>query len=316
MSSNQIKSLRRSFAQFMARVPDPVRSAYLCSRIFYRTAPSVLRSGLIAGFGGSWPCFCPTCENPVPAFAPLPKFYFRNLELNDSDLRIGDFETCNVNAYQCPHCGAADRDRLYALHLCSRIPVEPSRQANFRLLDIAPAPALSAFIRRKFRVRYRTADLFIKDVDDRVDITSMTAYEDGSFDAFICSHVLEHVDNDKKAMAELYRVLKPGGWGIAMAPINLALKTVREDPSKTTEEERWKYFGQGDHVRVYSRQGFVERLQQASFTVKQLGQSHFGRETMARCGLSPASILYIVEKPQSKPADLQHNSNQENYVHA
>ena len=69
------------------------------------------------------------------------------------------------------------------------------------MLDIAPSAALSRHIRRKYRIRYRTADLYMKNVDDRVDVTSMACYPDGNFGGLICSHVLEHVEDDKKAKA-------------------------------------------------------------------------------------------------------------------
>jgi SAM-dependent methyltransferase len=233
----------------------------------------------------------------VPRFSPLPEFYYSELLAHGSDLRIKDFETCNFEAYQCPHCGATDRDRLYALYLAERLPASTESPNDFSLLEIAPGSPLSRHIKSKYRIRYRTADLFMKNVDDVVDVTSMTCYPDASFDGFICSHVLEHVSDDRKAMSELLRVLKPGGWGIAMVPISLAITETQEDPAKTSESERWKYYGQGDHVRLYSRQGFVTRLEEAGFAVRPLGRGHFKPEVMARCGLSPASVLYIVEKP-------------------
>jgi SAM-dependent methyltransferase len=261
--------LKQGTMRLRMRFPNKARSAYLCSRLFYRCLPAQARAGIISIFGTSWQSYCPVCDDRVPGFAPLADFYFQQLEEHGSDLHATQFETINFNAYQCPHCGATDRDRLYAL---------------------------SRHIKSKYRIRYRTADLFQKGVDDRVDITSMTCYPDASFDAFICSHVLEHVENDRKAMSELLRVLKPGGWGIAMVPISTALKEDREHPVKT-EAERWKYFGQGDHVRLYSREGFVRRLQDVGFGVLQLGRDYFQSSQMVRCGLTESSVLYVVEKP-------------------
>lgn len=278
-------------------VPDRARSAYICSRLFYRIIPARARAAIGASFGQSWKLFCPTCGDRVPAFSPLPDFYFHELEEHGSDLRSADFETLNSKAYQCPHCGASDRDRLYSLFLSTRLRVNESLPPGFSLLEIAPAASLSAHIRRSYAIRYRTADLFQKNVDDRVDITSMSCYAQDSFDAFICSHVLEHVEEDRKAIAELFRILKPGGWGIVMVPISLSLAENREDPSKKTVAERWKYFGQGDHVRVYSRAGFIKRLQGVGFIVREFGCDFFGSEQMARCGLSKGSVLYVAEKP-------------------
>lgn len=292
-----------------AWIPSPARLAYLCSRVSYEFLPAGARSRVVARLGRSWQFFCPACELPVGAFSPLPDFYVRELEEHDSDLRAMTFETCNSGAYQCPHCGATDRDRLYAMYLAERVPTATPEQAAFQLLDIAPAAPLSRHIKQKYRIGYRTADRFMKNVDDRVDIMSMGCYGDSRFDAFICSHVLEHVADDRKAMAELWRVLKPGGWGIAMVPISLDLDDVREDPSKTTPSERCKYFGQADHVRLYSRGGFTKRLREAGFAVREFGETHFGAERLKRSGISTASVLYVVEKPSFSSQSSPHQTS-------
>ncbi len=167
---------------------------------------------------------------------------------------------------------------------------------KFRLLDIAPAARLSDHIRRNYEITYRTADLYMSGVDDRVDITQMGCYPDRTFDAFICSHQLEHIPDDAKAMSELFRILKPGGWGIAMVPINLALPNTREDLPSSTVQERWKNYGQDDHARVYTRDGFKSRLQAAGFSISELTRDSFPKTSFERIGLSPHSRLYIAEK--------------------
>jgi hypothetical protein len=283
--------------RLLSRFPSKLRLGFICTRLFYRILPRALWSGILNQVGNSWKSFCPACELPVAHFAPLPRFYFQELKEHGSDLRIADFETCNFQAYQCPYCGATDRDRLCALYLQQRLPRTAGEQKQFHLLDIAPAAALSSYLKCNYSLHYRTADLFMKHVDDRVDITSMDCYPDASFNAAICSHVLEHVADDRKALAELLRVLKPGGWGIAMVPISLAIKATREDPSVTTSAGRWKHFGQDDHLRLYSREGFLRRLQDSGFAVRQFGKDYFGTEEMGRCGLSASSVLYVIEKP-------------------
>jgi len=124
----------------------------------------------------------------------------------------------------------------------------------------------------------------------------MACYEDGRFGAFICSHVLEHVADDLAAVRELWRVLEPGGWGIVMVPVHLKSEEIDERPT-STEAERWQLFGQGDHVRLYSKSGLVSRLEAAGFRVLQLGREYFGQERMRRFGLAASSVLYVVEKP-------------------
>jgi len=241
-----------------------------------------------------WMFFCPVCEDKVPRFLPLPAFYGEQFAKHGSDLRIEDGETCNYQGYSCPHCGASDRDRLYALYLKKRLGREPLD--HFRMLDIAPAEALSQHIRRQYRLHYRTADLYMPGVDDRVDITRMHCYPDAYFDAFICSHVLEHISDDKAAMSELFRILKPGGWGIAMVPLSLRIRELREDSTKTTEAERWKYFGQYDHVRLYTRESFLERLRATGFKTSKFESDFFGEQTFTHCGIARQSVLYVVEK--------------------
>ena len=89
---------------------------------------------------------------------------------------------------------------------------------------------------------------------------------DNTFDVILCSHVLEHVPDDRKAMQELYRVLKPDGWAIIQVPIDKRLKKTFEDDSINTEKLRKKYYGQEDHLRLYM--DYIKRLQEAGFKVK------------------------------------------------
>jgi SAM-dependent methyltransferase len=149
----------------------------------------------------------------VSAFVPVSSYYREQLAKHGSDLLMDCCdETSNADAYSCPHCDASDRDRLYSLFLERQLAPDPGRA--FKLLDIGPSQALSAHIRRRYRISYKTADLLMEGADLRVDLTDMRTHADNSVDAFICSHVLEHVRDDRKAMGELFRVLVPGGWGI------------------------------------------------------------------------------------------------------
>jgi ubiquinone/menaquinone biosynthesis C-methylase UbiE len=136
----------------------------------------------------------------------------------------------------------------------------------------------------------------MKGVDDKIDLTNMDIYEDNSYDIFICSHVLEHVPDDRKAMSELHRVLKPGGWGIAMVPVLSSVKEIDEDPSIMEPSERWRRFGQDDHVRVYSKDGFKKRLKDSGFKVKEYSKNDFSDGDFENNGISARSILYIVYK--------------------
>jgi SAM-dependent methyltransferase len=245
--------------------------------------------------------YCPVCESRVTSFLPLPGFFRENLHKYGFPFEAKDTETCNEAAYLCPSCGASDRDRLYALYVGDYL-ANLEDTGPVEIVDFAPSAPLSALVRRRIessgqRIRYRTADLLAEHVDDRVDISDLRSYESSQFTFFICSHVLEHVTDDRKAMRELHRILKPGGKGILMVPIILSLEQIDEDPDITGEGERWRRFGQFDHVRLYSKPGFLQRVREAGFDVCGLGKDYFGEELFTRTGITSQSVLYVVEKP-------------------
>ncbi|WP_310415830.1 methyltransferase domain-containing protein [Chamaesiphon sp. OTE_8_metabat_110] len=240
--------------------------------------------------------FCPVCSSKVSQFHRLSDLYYENLDKHGHIFSIFQYETLNYLNYFCPNCSASDRDRLYALYFQKEV---SEVKDEFRLLDIAPSASLQKLIKAKYpHIGYRSADMMMDGVDDVVDITQMDLYEDDTFDFFICSHILEHIENDRKAMSELYRVLTRGGKGIVMVPVVLSLQEDYKNPEVTTPEDRWKHFGQDDHVRMYSKTGFIDKLTSAGFTVAQLNINFFGSEAFDRYGIHPRSVLYIVEKPE------------------
>ncbi len=237
--------------------------------------------------------YCPMCNTGINHFNPIEYKLIEMADRNQMIYPMFSFETMNMFSYSCPRCHANDRDRLYALYFQKKFAGVPAG-TKFNLLDIAPS-IMSGYLKKSPYINYRSADLF-NPADDKVDITDMHIYEDGRFDIFVCSHVLEHVKEDVKAMKELHRVLKPGGWGIAMVPITNAIEETFEDDKITSESDKWKYFGQDDHVRMYSKKGFVTNLEKAGFKVNQFGIDYFGKEVFERHGIHPRSILYIVSK--------------------
>src|SRR5205814_9838929 len=111
-----------------------------------------------------------------------------------------------------------------------------------------PEPIIAKLLKPRLRNAYVTADLDASDplVDVQMDITDIH-YPDRSFDVIYCSHVLEHVPDDRKAMREFCRVLRDDGWAVLLVPITA--RSTFEDPTVTTPEERLRLFGQVDHVR-------------------------------------------------------------------
>jgi len=132
----------------------------------------------------------------------------------------------------------------------------------------------------------------------KMDITDIQ-YPDASFDAIICNHVLEHVPDDRRAMRELYRVLKPGGWAILQVPYSEQITQSIEDPSITTPEARARVFGQEDHVRIYAKEDYLTRLEEAGFRMELLNWweagEDFGNPTN-RYGLMPRETLFVGRK--------------------
>jgi SAM-dependent methyltransferase len=242
---------------------------------------------------------CPVCLRGVGSFLPLSRVLpglMADLKKHQFDMQLfARAETLNMLQYACPWCRANDRTRLYAIFLRE----EAKRIGNagrYRMLDIAPAKTLQPLIHSLGCFDYRSCDLLRSDVDDRVDITDMHAYADAAFNCFICSHVLEHVPDNRRGMRELHRILKPGGWGIVMVPIALGLQASVEDPTLSDPAERVRRFGQSDHLRLYARYDFLERLTSAGFAVSQLGLAHFGEQDFTKYGIAQSSVLYICRR--------------------
>jgi SAM-dependent methyltransferase len=238
---------------------------------------------------------CPVCRHTVKAFEPLDPRFLSNWRTHGFDLDPKRFETLNVEAYQCPHCGASDRDRLLALYLERGKPYARSGVC----IEFAPSGPLTRAIRAHFPGwTCRTADLNMRGVDDRVDICDMSAvYPEASADIVLCSHVLEHVADDRQALREIWRILKPGGRAILLVPLSLQLDTTREVDRDATPAERWRRVAQDDHVRLHSVADFKQRIIEARFDLEILGRGEFGAEVMDRAGITPTSRLYIGHKP-------------------
>jgi ubiquinone/menaquinone biosynthesis C-methylase UbiE len=158
-----------------------------------------------------------------------------------------------------------------------------------KVLDFSPSRSLYRKLKRTPGIDYFPSDYNNEFISDyHLDITTINL-PDKSFDLIICYHILEHTPDDRKAMTELFRVLKPGGNILIQTPFGEG--EIYEDNSITTEAERKKHFGQADHVRIYSAKSLRERLKQAGFTVSilQFKENAFNKsgfsekETVIRC---------------------------------
>ena len=145
----------------------------------------------------------------------------------------------------CPRCYSEDRERLIFLFLQQKRPEIFARRS--RLLHVAPERSLLVKLRSSSTIDYVAADLDSPNADVRMDITAITE-KDETYDAILCNHVLEHIPDDRKAMAELHRVLRKGGFAILQVPISANASATYEDFSITESAAREEHFGQCDHV--------------------------------------------------------------------
>ncbi|MDJ0839291.1 MAG: methyltransferase domain-containing protein [Acidobacteriota bacterium] len=170
------------------------------------------------------------------------------------------------------------------------------------MLHLAPEPQLILKFNALKHIRYVSADLDSPIAMMKMDITDIP-FADGEFGVIFCSHVLEHVDDDRTAMRELLRVLDDKGWALLDVPIT-AEKTF-EDPSVTDPDERTRLFGQPDHVRRYGPD-FADRLQEAGFEVKVIYAHTIIDEAMQIKMRVPADEkVFYCTKPTPKAADRE-----------
>lgn len=217
--------------------------------------------------------YCPLCEKTSESFKPY--------GVNPRDDAM------------CPHCGSLERHRLAWLYIKEqRFLLENNSK---KMLHVAPEKILMQLFQKQLQSGYLSADLYDKRAMVAMDIENIQ-YEDESFDYIYCSHVLEHVYDDKRAMREFHRVLKKDGWAILLVPIMNIEKTF-EDFSITDPKERAKIFGQEDHVRNYGRD-YIERLRGSGWHVEVVyPQDFLSQEIIAKMAItSAAGEIYFCTK--------------------
>lgn len=220
--------------------------------------------------------FCPICNSEIIAFLPFG-------------------ENPRPNA-QCPNCGSLERHRKTYLFLKENGSVFKD---HLKFLHIAPEKPLYDIFSAKKNLDYLTADLYANQphVMEKMDIQNIQ-YPDNTFDFIYCSHVLEHVPNDKKALEELHRVLKNGGSALIVVPIVFSLEKTFEDPRYNTPELRLKYYGQSDHVRIYGPD-FTDKLRKAGFKILSDGKEltkDMDEKTIKKYGINKNEKIFHCSK--------------------
>ncbi|MBQ0081408.1 MAG: methyltransferase domain-containing protein [Alistipes sp.] len=218
---------------------------------------------------------CPICGKEVKKFLPY------------------GYEVSREDAL-CPRCLALERHRMLWLyiermHTLEKCPV---------LLHMAPEVSLKRRIEHIYKdcpKNYITADLESPLAELHFDICKIPL-QTKSIECFICNHLLEHVEDDLKALQELYRILKPGGWGLMLSPVDTNRETTFEDSSITDRHERAKIFGQYDHLRIYGRD-FPQRLSSQGFKVREVRPQDFLSATEINLySVRHEESIYILEK--------------------
>lgn len=229
---------------------------------------------------------------------PLIAFYLKGNKFTDpidgksfkSFLPYG-YESPRENVLS-PSTLSLERHRLLWLYLKNEteffsIPI--------KLLHFAPEQAFYNRFKKLDNLDYTTTDLNSPLADVKADICNLP-FSDSSFDVILCNHVLEHIPNDTKAMQELYRILKPGGWGIFQIPQDLKRETTFEDDTIIDKKERARIFGQYDHVRIYGRDYF-DKLRSIGFTVEEVDYTNtLPKEDVEKYRLAKGEIIPVVRK--------------------
>lgn len=241
-------------------------------RLVGQRARSVARRVLAPVRG--WKLYCPVCENRVLSFLPY-----------------GDPPR---PAARCPICGSMERHRADWLFLKQHTDLFDGTPKS--MLHVAPEHAVSMRFRRIRNLDYLSADLEgSRKAMVAMDITDIH-YPDGHFSVIYCSHVLEHIPDDVRAIRELHRVLAPGGWAILNVPVTA--DRTWEDPTITDDEGRTRAYGLAGHVRRCGPD-YSDRIAAAGFVVRRVAPEDLGTVSeRARMALHPRHLIFFCRKPR------------------
>lgn len=244
----------------------------------------------IAGWMPGGRRLCVSCGHHVWRFMP-----YRRGARRPSLMQALDTVGSDPDCFECPRCGAHDRERHLLMYMRAERLFEWIQ--GKRVLHFAPEKRLSRFIAAAGPASHVRADLFPNGSGvQRVDMLDMQ-FSDASFDCVIANHVLEHVDDDTRALAEIHRVLKPGGIAILQTPYSRKLHLTWSDRGIDTPQARLQAFGQEDHVRLFGRDIF-ERIAAAGFEscVRQHA-ALLAEVDPVISGINPAEPFFLFRKP-------------------
>lgn len=233
--------------------------------------------------------YCCICNSSFASFIP-----YQGWKNAPALMFALDVVGSDAKQFTCPKCYAHDRERHLFLYFKKLGLVNRFHGAH--VLHFAPEPKLGKIIEAQQPGRYVKCDLYPNEPDVvRVDITNIS-FESGSFDFVLANHVLEHVDDDIKALSEIFRILKKGGFAILQTPYSRMLLSTWSDPGISSDEARLQAYGQEDHVRLYGSDIF-NRFQSVGF----VAHISFHNDVLseidpARYGVNVKEPFFLLEK--------------------
>ena len=217
---------------------------------------------------------CPVCEKSFRKFLS----YGSNIAHRENVL--------------CPYDLTLERHRLMWLYLQK---TDFFKAEKLDVLHVAPEQCFHKKFKNQNNLNYTTADLESPIADLHFDLHSIPL-EDNLYDVIFCNHVMEHVKDDLQCMKELYRVMKPGGWGIFQVPIDYDNPETYEDNTITSEKDREIHFWQKDHVRLYGLD-YPKKLEKAGFKIDVFDpKKNLGKINYEKLRLNPKELIFIVNK--------------------
>lgn len=203
----------------------------------------------------------------------------------------------------CPICHSSSRERLIWFYLTKEFGLSDGARRHLRVAHFAPEKGLSQRLERLFPEGYRAYDFapqryrHLRRVEAQ-DIQKLSLAS-ASVDLLICNHVMEHVFDLSAALCEVRRVLSADGLAIMQAPIALKLDRMRDGGQSISEAERIALFGQQDHVRLFTKEGYIDALTAAGLSVTPYEPFHEHSEEATAWDLDPFETLFVIRALQS-----------------
>ncbi len=192
----------------------------------------------------------------------------------------------------CPGSLSLERHRLLWLYLKEKTDFFTTKH---NMLHIAPEQCFYKLFKAQKNLKYTTGDYNSPIADIHFDLHN-APFKEGEFDVIFCNHVLEHVEDANQCMRELYRIMKPGGWGIFQVPLDTTRAVTLEDSNIKSAEDREKHYWQKDHVRLFGLD-YKDKLMAAGFEVKVDDfVNTLGADLVDRYRLPAGEMLYLCRK--------------------